>query len=85
LEFPVRTKAVASLPLIDGVGIIVAQDDEDVWRFLSLRGGLDPVRVEISLEDRLRSFESAEAAADYFRQRYGEKLLKFPGSGLTSE
>jgi hypothetical protein len=74
--FPVSTKAVVSLPLVDSLGVTVTQDDQDVWRFFSLRGGLHPVIVGISAEDRLRDFESAETATEYFRQEYGKRLLQ---------
>ena len=70
-----RAKAVSSMPFVNGCGITVVQDHRSHWRLGDIHRGLATVAIEISPDDWRRGFESPEAVADHFRQRYGNKLL----------
>jgi hypothetical protein len=69
-----HVNAVASVPLVGQFGITVVGDQQG-WRFESLHRGVEKIWLEIREPDRQRHFPSAQAAAEYFAQHYGWKLV----------
>jgi hypothetical protein len=64
-----RIRAVSSLPISDGLGITLVQEDAG-WRFHAWHHddfGTKPLPDPPPEDDRQRFFVTAEAAAAYFR------------------
>ena len=67
---------VAAVSIGDGVGVTLCNTDgRSSWRFSSWhRNSIQITAVAPTPADCAREFATIEEAAEYFRERYGERL-----------